>query len=251
MKHIERVIIPTTTIPTTTTTTEESESESESESIMMINKDEVLNLLRESFGNVATSLLLIHQSHISSRIITHLTKKAIDNLQPLLGVTTTYRLTDKQAPTRANYYVANVVSLLDNFLSSHTITTTTATATTSQPQHQLIPQPVLQEWIRRVLEDVTNRYEEMVSETLNNAHKTEELLSKMVKKKTHSATKGDGAISDIDKISLQLFLDVTKYGQLLKEKLHVDPSTFPPYTRLLKCVSAGEKFKGLVHESNV
>jgi hypothetical protein len=42
-------------------------------------------------------------------------------------------------------------------------------------------------------------------------------------------------------ISLQLFLDVTKYGELLSAKLHVDASSFPPYLNLLARVSDGAK----------
>jgi len=191
-------------------------------------REEVVGLLKDSFSTAANTLMA-HLPYLSSRVINHLTKKGIDHLQPLLGVTTTYRLTDKQVPTRANFYVSDVVSSLETFVNSHGKT---------------IPDPILHDWSLTVLRDVTYRYEEMVSDTLSNVHKTQVLLSKMVKKKQQ--TKGDdGAMSDIDKISLQLFLDVTKYGLLLKDKLHVDPSTFPPYALLLSRVSAGEKFKNL------
>lgn len=198
-----------------------------------------MRLLEESFAYTG-EIFSAHLGPVSARITNYLTEKAIENLQPLLGVTTTYRHTDKQVPTRANYYVANVVSVLENFLKN--------------PEISALPALPVTTWIQTVIEDVTDKYQEMVAKTLSSAYKNEELLSKMIKKKSQSTTaKGEGTgtttMSDIDKISLQLYLDVSKYGQLLQEKLHIDPATFPPYKFLLQSVSAGEKFRNMTQES--
>jgi hypothetical protein len=190
----------------------------------------LLNMLSNSLA-VSASALLVHKTPLSNCITDHLTKKAIDNLQPLLGVTATYRLTDKRVPTRANYYVDDVVSVLEAFTNSHT---------------NVISPDVFREWELKVLVDVTLKYEGMVAETLNNVYKAEATLSRMVKKSRQTTTSG---LSDIDKISLQLFLDVTKYGELLKSKLNIDANTFPPYLNLLARVSDGAKFKNLITSS--
>lgn len=190
---------------------------------------ELIATIRLSLST-ASSSLLTHQSHLANAITSNLTKKAIDSLQPLLGVTATYRLSDKRLPTRANYYVDDVVAVLQTFYQTHS------------PN---IPLPILREWQRKVLEDVTAKYEGMVTDILNNAHNAAKVLSKLVKKKTTV----QAGISDIDKTSLQLYLDVEQYGNLLKSKLNLDSASFPPYISLLAKVQDGAKFKGVVSEN--
>eukprot|EP00026_Physarum_polycephalum_P001486 Phypoly_transcript_01488.p1 GENE.Phypoly_transcript_01488~~Phypoly_transcript_01488.p1 ORF type:complete len:776 (+),score=90.88 Phypoly_transcript_01488:957-3284(+) len=181
----------------------------------------------------AAAALLVHKSPIEMCITTNLTKKAIDGLEPLLGVTATYRHTDKRAPTRANYYVDDVVSVLENFTKSLA---------------NVISFSVIKEWELKVLEDVTLKYEGLIAKTLNDVYKTEATLSRMVKKNRQTATSG---LSDIDKISLQLFLDVTKYGELLKTKLNIEANSFPPYCNLLARVNDGAKFKDIISSGSV
>jgi hypothetical protein len=50
----------------------------------------LLDMLGDTIG-AAASALLAHKPSLSNCITDHLTKKAIDSLQPLLGVTATYQ----------------------------------------------------------------------------------------------------------------------------------------------------------------
>jgi hypothetical protein len=48
-------------------------------------------------------------------------------------------------------------------------------------------------------------------------------------------------MSDIDKMLLQLYLDVEQFGREIAN-FDVDPQTLAPYQRLRQCVQEGEKF---------
>jgi len=82
---------------------------------------------------------------------------------------------------------------------------------------------------------ISEKYLEMMKELLDSVHKSEAMLKKMVKKTQANQ-------SDMDKINLQLFLDVEEFGNQL-EKFGIDKSSFVPYNHLLNIVATGRKLK--------
>jgi hypothetical protein len=78
----------------------------------------------------------------------------------------------------------------------------------------------------------------MIMELLSSLHKSDALIKKMVKKSATNST--NTAISDLDKIYIQLFLDVEAYGMQLR-LLGIHTSSFEPYKNLLNCVSNGQE----------
>jgi len=64
-------------------------------------------------------------------------------------------------------------------------------------------------------------------------------LKKMAKKSTKSNSE---IISDVDKIHLQLYLDVEEFSSQTK-KFGIDTENFEPYQKLSKCVLTGQKIK--------
>jgi hypothetical protein len=94
----------------------------------------------------------------------------------------------------------------------------------------------------------------MVNELLSSVKLSEEVIKKMKKKSTKSlldATQSGtsaAAVTDIDKIYIQLYLDVEAFGAQLEQLFGVDKGTFEPYQRLLNTVQLGLEKKNLLQQ---
>lgn len=77
----------------------------------------------------------------------------------------------------------------------------------------------------------------MIIDLLDTVEKSTAVLKKMVKK---AQTNNDGA-SDIDKIHVQLYLDVEHFGTLLESTYGIQSSQFPPFQKLQQTVIIGKK----------
>ncbi len=77
----------------------------------------------------------------------------------------------------------------------------------------------------------------MTTDLLNTVQHAEAVRKKMVKK---SQSNQAGSISDVEKIYIQLYLDVDAFGaQLIRFGIRRDD--FKPYQQLLEAVSMGKK----------
>jgi len=191
-------------------------------------------MIEEALVDSKNSLfVLLHP--LAQVFLGHLSVKCIASLTPLQGITATYRMTNKAPPVKASYYVDNIVAPLHTFLTQ---------------KSQMISLDVRSNWAKMVLTNVTDKYMEMSTQLLSSLYKTDSFLKNMAQQAARkkgvdpvgqsSENKG---LSDTEKIALQLFLDVEKYGSLLEQKLEINISEFVPYQALFKSVKEYEKLK--------
>jgi len=139
----------------------------------------------------------------------------------LKGITATYRMTTKGPPTRHSHYVTGVLAPLRAVLDSEHLA------------HGPGGASVAQQVALAVVETVSARYQALATELLATVRKTESSLKRL--KKTSAAEGDGGAMSDSDKIGLQLYLDVQEYGAQVA-KFGLQPDSLPGYQKLLASV---------------
>ncbi|GIL63172.1 hypothetical protein Vafri_17283 [Volvox africanus] len=151
-------------------------------------------------------------------------------VRQLKGITATYRVTSKAPPTRASHYVFGVLMPLRQLLDA-------------EPVKRLNP-ALRQELVTLpVAESVCARYAALAEELLVSVRKTESSLKRLKKAKGGPGGEEEPAagLSDSDKITLQLHLDVEELVVQLRQ-LMMPPDTAPeallPSLRRLKEVVA-------------
>eukprot|EP01132_Coremiostelium_polycephalum_P009227 gene9227-11305_t len=167
-----------------------------------------------------------------SNIITHqLITKCSESLMFIKTITSTYRLTNRPVPTNPSTYVSNIVNPLESFLNNKAYT---------------IPTQFKIDWATTVLKPVTEEFKTNAISVLESVNKLNDAINKMFTKKkgnistTATTTGNTQEVTDIDKISIQLYLDVKKYGSLI-EKNGVNINEFPAYIDLLNLVEPFKK----------
>jgi len=159
---------------------------------------------------------------IEELITSHIIKKCVESLQPLRGIPATYRMTNKPVPNKPSYFVNNLVFPVEELLKH---------------ADRFLHETNKVSWVKNILTAVTHKYLEMTAELLSTLRKSEALIKKMVKKQQQS---NSGTMSDMDKIYVQLFLDVEAFGAQL-EKFGIDVQTLDPYKQLVTCVSKSKE----------
>ncbi|KAL6757491.1 hypothetical protein V8C86DRAFT_2624124 [Haematococcus lacustris] len=141
-------------------------------------------------------------------------------VKQLKGITATYRMTTKGPPTRHSHYVTGALVPMRNLLESSRLARLPAAART--------------QLVTGIAAAVCARYQALAEELLTTVRKTESSLKRL--KKAQQADAGDGsAMSDSDKITLQLHLDVAEFGQQLV-RFGVQPEQLEAYRRLQAAV---------------
>jgi len=131
---------------------------------------------------------------------------------------------DKQEiSSRPNFYSKQVTVPIEEFLI--------------ETQHLIRPQ-LKENLVSQILSVVTFKYLEMSKDLIQQVQHSEEVIKRMVKRSqtTKSTT------SDLDKIYIQLYIDVEQYGSQIK-KLGIDEASFEPFQQLNQCVNPGKKLK--------
>eukprot|EP01133_Synstelium_polycarpum_P015282 gene15282-18091_t len=130
-----------------------------------------------------------------------------------------YNLAQKP-PTKPSPYVTAVVDPFETYLTNKAVS---------------IPPIHKNEWVNTVFVPVTERFLFISKDLLDTVTKANEYLNKLATKKKQatdaSNNSGASAMTDIEKMSLQLYLDVVKFGALLQRN-GIDLPTFEPYTNL-------------------
>eukprot|EP00798_Chlamydomonas_sp_ICE-L_P020242 gene20242-26993_t len=142
-------------------------------------------------------------------------EKCVHVVKQLKGITATYRMTTKGPPTRHSHYVMGVMAPLRSFLDSDRL--------------QRLSPAALSSLTLLVAETVSVRYQAMAEELLTTVRKTESSLKRLKKARPGEEAAGADAMSDSDKISLQLHLDVQEFGLQLTKAF---PS-LPPLSELV------------------
>ncbi|EGC31604.1 hypothetical protein DICPUDRAFT_50102 [Dictyostelium purpureum] len=195
------------------------------------NENEIINLIS---NGILESCKTLDQllPRISLLITNHLINKCSDSLQFISTIRSTYRMTNKPPPTQASAYVSRIIEPLQLFLKNK-----------AAPSH--IPSDIKLNWAILVLTPITEGFKNEASNVIQSVTQSNDILNKMVKrnKPTSSST---NEMSDIDKISIQLFLDVEKFGNCIKD-LGIDLLSFSQYLSLKELV---EPFKKLINDQN-
>jgi hypothetical protein len=140
-------------------------------------------------------------------------------LQQVKGVTATYRMTSKGPPTRHSHYAATVLAPLAELLQGGGGGVGGAAggvAATLTPASRTV-------LAAGAVADVSARFREVAEEVLSAVRKTESSLQRLKKNRAVAAAIGgggggagggeDAALSDSDKIALQLLLDALEFGR--------------------------------------
>jgi len=187
-----------------------------------------LKAIEDSYLDIVPYLEKVSFS-IAERICSYTIKRCCEGLQSLRGITAAYRMTNKATPTERSMYVDHIVAPIEEFLHEG---------------EQFLGKKNKLFWMEYIISAVTERYIEMTSDILNMVVRAEAVRNRMVKSKSQlssSSSRSSGTLSDIDKIYIQLHLDVDAYGQLLENKFGLNKHHFEPYQRLLSCVSNEKK----------
>ncbi|KAG9451220.1 hypothetical protein H6P81_011185 [Aristolochia fimbriata] len=186
---------------------------------------EVLDLVKQSISQ-GGKLLQDMEPHIMEMMTEALVEKSVEDLRQLKGITATYRMTNKPLPVRHSPYVSGVLRPLKAFLDGEH-----ASYLTTKARNELL---------RGAAERITGRYNEMASDLVNVARKTESSLLRIrqgaQRRAGANADQVDQNISDTDKICLQLFLDVQEYGRNLSA-IGIAAEEIPAYRSLWQCVA--------------
>ncbi|KAG2451026.1 hypothetical protein HYH02_004295 [Chlamydomonas schloesseri] len=155
-------------------------------------------------------------------------------VRQLKGITATYRMTAKAPPSRASHYVSGVLAPLRALLEAGAV-------------RRLAPALQQELLVLPVAEGVCGRYAALADELLVSVRKTESSLKRLKKAKAAGGGEEDAAaaVSDSDKITLQLHLDAAELGLQLGRLLGAAPgeelaaaaAAVPSFRRLQEVVA--------------
>lgn len=170
----------------------------------------------------------------------HVVAQCVTVLEAVRGITATYRMTNKRAPEWASPYVSKILDPLRAVEPD---------VAGKIPPYALEPPG----WKVEVLEAVLSHYLEATRELLNSVEQMEDALKKRKQRtgKPLGAT-GEGgerpvrALSDSEKIKLQLLLDVVAFAEEMRQAAAVDDpiTSCGCYVQLLQTVGAARHFLG-------
>ena len=145
-------------------------------------------------------------SNIWERSITEqVSHQCCSMLQAVRGITATYRMTNKPAPTAPSPFVAHILKPLSEYRSRW-------------GGRLPVGIEAAEGWEVRVAEAVTERYIQAVEELISTVLQMEEALRKRKSSRAQRAsTIGSGGPSDTEKILMQLRLDADAYLELAVE----------------------------------
>lgn len=168
---------------------------------------------------------------IINAIVEALVEKSVEDLRQLKGITATYRMTNKPLPVRHSPYVAGVLRPLKTFLEG-------------ERANAYLTTDVRNALLLSAATEVTGRYNELASDLVNVARKTESSLQRIrqgaQRRAGASSDVSEQNVSDTDKICMQLFLDIQEYGRNLSV-LGVEAADIPAYRSLWQCVAPPDR----------
>ena len=158
--------------------------------------------------------------------------RCMEVLRQIKGITATYRMTNKPAPTRHSHFVPGVTQPLRAILDGPRLSATLGADGKRSFAHA-------------VALVVTSRYEELARDLVTTVKKTESSLRRLRERRAAGAPgtaavpaggAADSDMSDTDKICRQLVLDTQEFGRQLA-KFGVDATSLPPFKELWTVVA--------------
>eukprot|EP00891_Asterochloris_glomerata_P006880 jgi/Astpho2/6880/Aster-07879 len=156
--------------------------------------EQVLDALQGSLEQ--SSNILIEDTHrLTQMLADSVVEKCVQVLRQLRGITATYRMTTRPLPTRPSHFVTGVLQPLRALTESNSV--------------KAVQRPAQLRLVEAVVEGVSTQYAAMAAELLDTLRKTESSLARLRRNRPAEGAAADGSqLSDMDKISTQLFLDV-------------------------------------------
>ncbi|KAI9311812.1 oligomeric golgi complex component, COG2-domain-containing protein [Dichotomocladium elegans] len=195
------------------------------------------SLLRENMDTILEEMARSTTNEIQYRVTSAFGRRCVDILKQAREITVQYRHRNKPSPTEASSFIPNAFRPYRLFFEKH---------------QGWIDEDKQVMWGRQVGEMVLNRYTTTISDLLTNLQKSEDSLKRLKKgKKSNHAmqnassllgSQSGSAMSDEDKIRLQILLDVRQLGDELSV-LMIDKSTFKPYAKLYEVVKPFESLE--------
>jgi len=169
------------------------------------------------------------KSDLTDRIVNNLVESSVAYIKQAKDVPRLYRNTNRATPTEASSYVSQIVKSPLNFHFT---------------QAQYMDNQLLSVWMSEYVQNISDKYFTVVSETLTQIRKMEESLMRLkrVRKggKSQQNSPNEGKETDDDKIRRQLFIDVEKFGENMKT-CGVDLENNEKYQELFKLVQNAQK----------
>ncbi|CAL9030799.1 unnamed protein product [Prunus brigantina] len=191
---------------------------------------DVLDLVKPSIlqgGNLLNDLVPL----VINTIVEALVKKSNEGVEQLKGITATYRMTNKPRPVRHSPYVAAVVRPLKAFWEGERATK----YLTSDTKHEVLISAAT---------EITGHYYETADNVISMARRTASSLQRIrqgaQRRGGASSDVSDQNVSDTDKISMQIFLDIQEYGRNLAA-LGVDVANIETFRSLWQSVAPAER----------
>jgi hypothetical protein len=176
----------------------------------------------ENFCRVASQLAL---SSISDSVHS----ECLAALQSVKTIKNLYALTKKPMPTSPSWFIANVVDPLTRFKEA------------AAKHRQLLPEDVSKSLMSDIILRLTTEFRTIAKDMLLQAKKQEESFRKLKRKDqgvpeapVPSASRIDAA-TDIDKMFVQVYLDIHELGSKLRP-FGINKESYPPIGSLLKLV---------------
>ena len=166
-------------------------STSELDEIKLLASDFVLE------SSLGISPLVSHSWNVL--IVENLTSQCCAPLLAVKGVAATYRMTNRPPPTQASPFVATILRPIQEFDKSY--------ASRTPPQ-------IGDDWKRKVISSVSDKYSLAVEELIATVKRTEEALKGRTTRRTMA-----GGMSDGEKVKMQLFLDHKEYKKHVEDLL--------------------------------
>jgi len=154
-------------------------------------------------------------------IAEELAERCKTELNFLKTIPQSYRMTNKPAPTRALVFVGNIIEPLRSYLGQM--------GGDSAAQGALACS---------VVAAVCQSYSTQAGELIATAQKTEESLRKLKASRQGGMANAEGAMSDVEKIRLQVQLDVQEFGRQITDVCGVPATDLPSYTELVATAAA-------------
>ncbi|KAF6251962.1 hypothetical protein COO60DRAFT_1704498 [Scenedesmus sp. NREL 46B-D3] len=184
---------------------------------------QLTGMLQQLAGNIAQ-----HGQQVLLLVGGDVLERCMAMVRQLKGITATYRMTAKGPPVRHSHYVAGVLQPLRQLLEA------------AGPVQQL-PDALKVLLARDVIHNVNVRYNALAEELLTTVKKTESSLKRLKKTRPgEEAAAGAAAMSDSDKICLQLYLDVQEHGRQIA-KFGLAAEQLQSFSQLLATVTPPEQ----------
>lgn len=159
-------------------------------------------------------------------VVKHLTIQCAQHLKLVMDIPRLYRKTNREVPSKPSGYVILILKPLETFVSDVA---------------GLISTDLRTRWLKDVIDATTKQYLAVTSDVITSIKKMEDSLKRLKRARDKSVGQTtSGAMTDDDKIRLQLIIDAEHFGHQI-ENLGVKKESIKSYEELTEVVESAMK----------